>query len=62
MLMQLSEHKMAKSNIASTADEPPMVDGISANLGISTSNVPAENKDPTVISFSGIISHTSLNA
>jgi hypothetical protein len=48
--------------MASSADERPTVDGIAANLGISRSNVPAENKNPIVISFSGIISHTSLNA
>jgi hypothetical protein len=62
MLMQLSEHKMAKSNMASSTDERPALEGIAAELGISRSNVPAENKNPTVISFSGIISHTSLNA
>jgi hypothetical protein len=61
MLMQLSEHKMAKSNIASSASERPTFNGTSANLEI-TSSVPAENKNPTVISFSGTTSHTSLNA
>src|SRR5437773_1826360 len=56
MLMQLSEQSMANRNAAEgIADLPPM-NVVPENVE-SARSVPAANKDPTVISLSGIVSH-----
>src|SRR5437762_13733148 len=62
MLMQLSEQRVAKSNAANVTVDLPVIDIASENFGARTSSVPAANKNPTVISLRGIVSHSGLHA